>query len=194
MRIVVNGIPKSGTHALLKALDLNRQKVGARYAQHGHFPYPEVDTVHNQHLFIVRNPRNCIISSVRMDKLEVNEASILDKIFHFGSGMDFQGYSDTYAPWLVEPNTHVLTYEGLMSDITVLQGVCKFVGIPYIDGSFEAFPLTWTLTHNPIASNWKDYWTPNIDAVWQEHGLAFEKLWETTNSPAPQLTPVVIAQ
>ena len=67
--ILVNGFPKSGTHALLKAVELlgipvrsEQIDVAIDHAELNHLPYEEPRDRDDRFLFIKRDPRNVLIS------------------------------------------------------------------------------------------------------------------------------------
>lgn len=173
--ILCNGIPKSGTHCLLKAYDLNRPKVGSENADTGHFPFGTIDTVENKHILIIRHPRNCIVSMVRMGQKSLTEENVIACINEF-NGKPFAEYADDFLGFLTDGSTHVIRYEDLVSDISAIQGMCAFVGIPYVEGTFEILPTSWTFTNNKTKTHWEEYWTPAIDEVWAMTGLRIEKI------------------
>jgi hypothetical protein len=171
MRVVVNGIQKSGTHALLKAVQLNRPTLGALAVEHAHAT--EVDSETNKHIFIVRHPRNAILSLVRPD---CSEQNIIRQITNYADKKDFLSHAMGYVHFLSDPKTLVVRYEELVSNPSTIRAVCAFVGYEYKEGAFEALPMAWTPTNRFDKSDWTQHWTPAIDAVWSDHGLEWERL------------------
>lgn len=177
--VLVNGFPKSGTHALWKACYL----LGIN-AEHGHFQPDELPAC-DRHLFIKRDPRNVLASAVRAG---------MGRIAQEGTGFPLNGGSFTAAlrdfngepfcdqlakmePWLDAPACHIVSYEDLIASDTAMRGIANYCDVPYIDGAFELLP-GHTRTWNERHVDWRSIWSENVERAWGEAGgAAVVKRW-----------------
>lgn len=156
------GAPKSGTNLLLKAIEL----FGADEVRKHHYgfykPYPYEDKPHPQ-VQIIRNPRNVLISWVRFMALPRNDTTII-------KSMDFMlDYLHDHFPCISDDRWHTVRFEELLSDPQVLQGIADYLGLPLIENHFERL---WgdTVTFTGDLTNWKDWWTEEVDKAWIDKG------------------------
>ena len=72
--IICNGFPKCGVHALSKACGLLSLP-----SQLGHFTWEERDKAFagDKHVLIIRDPRNALISRLRMDGQQLTSGNII---------------------------------------------------------------------------------------------------------------------
>lgn len=165
--IVINGFPKSGNHALKKALELLGQP-----AQINHIPFAEgLPEGATKHIFIKRDPRNVIISALRWTKRPVTPGMFLTQFrsFELGGPGSLIEQMATYEAWLSDPQTLVIRFEYLIASDSVMRDIAAFLGVPYIDGAFEELP-GWTLTWNDTPSNYLEVWTPEVQEAWAAEG------------------------
>ena len=166
IRILANGFPKSGTHALVKAIALLGHEV-----QHSHTPYGDDVSEYSHHVFIRRDPRNVILSKVRSEGQRITQGMVIGKIRRWNDNDEpFAQVLARYAPWLTQAPL-VIRYEELIADESVLKLIAKYLGVPYLGDAFRNLPGT-TRTWNPEHSDYRVVWTPEVDAVWREQGGA----------------------
>lgn len=159
--ILCNGLPKSGTHALEKAVQLLGQVTELE-----HVPY--ADRRDGRQLLIKRHPRNVVISWLRFMSGPITEGKIIHAIQTYDGGLVGDRFA-AYEGYLSDPDAHVVTFENLISDESELRGISEFLACPYIDDAFVNI-LGLTITWTGKLSNWSDHWTDLIDAAWAEAG------------------------
>lgn len=161
--MTANGFPKAGNHALIKALELLGLPVSVN-----HIPYPA--TVDEPHLFIVRDPRNVLLSAMRFTHKPITEGTIIAAFRRFPMDRDERSLVASmadYEPWLTRAD--VIRYEALVADDREHRRIASIVGVPYLDGAWEHLPghtMTWHAEH----SDWQAVWTDNIARVWRDEG------------------------
>ena len=167
--IICNGIPKSGTHALVKAVQLLGQPT-----RHEHLPYSQ--KLNGKQILIKRHPRNIIISWVRFIKQQVTEGFIIHEMKTFEDNGLVQCLND-YSGYLTDKDTLVVSFESLISEESELRNISDFIGCEYIGDAFNNI-IGLTPTYTGELSNWEDHWTDNIDKEWVKlNGHTAERLW-----------------
>ena len=159
--VTTNGFPKSGNHALVKAVQLLGQP-----CEVNHLPFGE--SVAEKHLFIKRDPRNIVCSWLRFKGLPVTPGMFITAFRDF-DGRSLIDAMAEYEGWLHDASTCVVRYEDLVADDACLRGIAAFLEIPYLTGSFENLPgltRTWFAEH----SDYRAIWTPDVETVWVEEG------------------------
>jgi hypothetical protein len=149
--VICNGIPKAGTHALKKGVEL----LGVQ-AEHQHTPH--ADKEDGKQVVIFRHPKNIIMSWVRFSKRQISEGLILGAIQSFEPFAAYDGYLD-------DDTVLTVRFEDLVADQKELVRISEYIGVDYIDGAFEMLPKhtrTWTGDF----SNWEDHWTDRIQESW----------------------------
>lgn len=150
-----NGSPKTGTHLLVKSVRMFNCVI----ASHNHNP----ELSPTKHIHIRRNPRNAIISYLRMDKTELTSKNIISKMKLF-----IDEYSQ-YVHLLSDKNILNVSFEDLLTDENELKRIADFIGFPLVDNHFK---MLWgnTATFTGSLSNWRDYWCRDIIKAWSELG------------------------
>lgn len=167
--VVCNGLPKTGTHALLKCVELLGVPHARDHMEHGHWPHgyaPE-----GKHICIFRDPRNVLVSWVRFARNEaVSAGFLMAAIRAYYSGESFVAEAGMFTPYLSDPNALAVRFEDLLSDggASVI-AIAGFIGVPEIPDVYESIP-GMTVTYTGALSVWQDHWTDQVDAVWQEEG------------------------
>ena len=99
MTVVCNGFPKTGTHALQRAVRL----LGCKDTRQGHFPFHVVHVAQGQHIHICRDPRNALVSWVRWTnpprdvmRPDVMEGLLIGAIQGFRAGRSFHLIGSRY--------------------------------------------------------------------------------------------------
>lgn len=171
MEYIANGFPKSGTHALLKALEL----LGAGSVSIAHHPYGWQRPPESVHMCIFRHPRNCLISMCRFQGFPVVTGYLLKLIQSYGTFGRMADCLSGFLPWRSEAGVLCITYEDLMASDASLREIAEFAGLPFLDDAFRNLPgLTKTWSGKP--SQWIEYWNPILDEAWASSGmLALEK-------------------
>lgn len=163
MKLVTNGFPKSGNHALVKACELLGQP-----AQVNHIPVSEglpKGTTH--HLFIKRDPRNVVVSALRFSGNTVTPGMFLSQFrkFLLADGRSLVDSMAQYEGWLTHPQTLVIRFEDLIASDKAMHDIANYLDVPYINGAFEELPgLTRTWTGK--LSDYRMIWTPEVKEQW----------------------------
>lgn len=161
--VTTNGFPKSGNHALVKAVQLLGQP-----CQVNHIPFGGV--VSDKHILIKRDPRNILCSWLRFNGQPVTSGMFLTAFRKFQDRSLGEEMAD-YEAWQHDQNTLVVRYEDLISDADEMRRIASYLGIIYQHGAFEALPgltRTWFADH----SDYRTIWTPEVEAAWNAEGGA----------------------
>lgn len=156
--VTTNGFPKSGNHALVKAVQLLGQP-----CQVNHLPFGA--DVAAKHVFIKRDPRNVICSWLRFNGQPVTPGMFLTEFRKFQERSLVEEMAD-YEGWL---DGFVVCYEDLIASDAEMRRIADYLEIPYIEGAFEALPgmtRTWFAEH----SDYTTIWTPDVEAAWVAEG------------------------
>lgn len=180
MNVLINSIPKSGTHALARAVELlgipylgyltdEREGDGARIV---HLPPGAMDMAGRKHLFIFRDPRNVVLSSLRRTGKPLTQGTIISETRAFQGGRSFYDQARPYLGWFSDPAIHAVRFESLLSDggVTVA-GIAAVLGVMAFDDCYPNI-IGPTETYTGKLSDWRNYWTPAIEEVWQAEGGA----------------------
>ena len=183
MSIVVNGIPKHGTHALLKAVELLGVPVswrGSPGAILDHVGIDRKDEVADwKHLFILRNPKDAFISWMRWKNLPLTSGFIQSRLQNLqdpeGNYLEF---CLPYLDWVMEDSVHVVRYEDLISEQDTIDAIADYLEVPRRNDVLQNLP-GHTRTWNPEHSNHKTLsaWDNGVEQVWR--GIGGEYLMET---------------
>ena len=117
-------------------------------------------------VLIVRDPRNVIVSWLRFHRDIVTPGKFLARFRRFSDRTlveemaAFEGWLDV---------AHVVRYEDLVASDATLRGIAAYLGVPYIDGAWEALDGQ-TATWNAQKSDYRDVWTPDVIAAWYAEG------------------------
>jgi hypothetical protein len=165
--VTTSGFPKSGTHALEKAVQLLGQPCTVEHIAY-HDPANYNNPVQDKHVFIKRDPRNIICSWLRFNGMPVTPGMFLSAWRHFQSdALDVE--MKPYEGWLAHAKTHVVSYEDLMASDVCMLGIADYLGVPYIDGAFdgmEGLTMTWF----PVHSDYRTIWTQQVQDAWDREG------------------------
>ena len=156
--VITNGFPKSGNHALVKALQLLGQPCRVNHIKVG-------EPVEGQHVFIKRDPRNVICSWLRFNGQHVTPGMFLTAFLQFQERSLIDELAE-YEGWLAG---FVVRYEDLIASDAEMRRIAEHLNIPYIDGAFEAHPA---IPRTPCADH-ADYptiWTPDVGSFWNKNG------------------------
>lgn len=162
--VTANGFPKSGNHALVKALRLLGEPCAVN-----HLPY--VSNVQGKHILIKRDPRNVVVSALRHMGRVVTQSAVRTEIAEFGltSPGSLVEQMAAYEGWLSDPNTYVVRYEDLIADDVAMRGIAAYIGVEYVAGTFEKLP-GHTETWNIVRSDYSLLWTEETQAAWEAAG------------------------
>ncbi len=164
MNVFCNGFPKSGNHALQKAVEL----LGVP-AEVNHRPFKEgLPHGATHHVLIVRDPRNVIISWLRFNGDPVTPGKFLARFRKF-QDRSLADEMAEYEPWREAHGTYIVRYEQLIEDDRTMREIAAYLGVSYISGSFAALP-NHTRTWNPVRSDYRGIWTPEVIAAWGAEG------------------------
>lgn len=159
----VNGMYKSGTHAGMKACAL----LGCP-TEHHHQPYDETWLNGTPHIFMVRDPRNILVSYLRWSGQTVSPGMLLTTMQQFPGGA-FLTVLDVFAGWLSDSRTFCLRYEALIASDRPMRDLADYLQTPYLDGAWEVLPgltETWREPH----ADYREYWTPAVEQFWTKIG------------------------
>lgn len=164
MELITNGFPKSGNHALVKAVQLLGQP-----CQVNHIPFSTEDLDSNTHrILIKRDPRNIVCSWLRFNNKPVTPGMFISAFRQFQANSLCEEMAE-YEGWLTEPLTLVVKYEELIASEMEMRRIAAYLGVPYISGAFEQLPgmtRTWHSDH----SDYKLIWTADVEEVWTNEG------------------------
>lgn len=168
--VICNSMPKSGTHALIRAVEL----LGLPDVQLAHAAYGQLDPTAGKHLYIIRDPRNNLISRTRASAYPLTQGSLMLKLRNFEDGLSYRDYAAGFFSWIDDPATHVVRFEALIGDGgATLRGIADFLGVPYLD---DAYPhiIGPTVTWTGQLSDWRSEpaWTPVVEEAFQAEGGA----------------------
>ena len=162
--IFTNGFPKAGNHALVKACEL----LGAKCAVN-HTPFgEELPGAATHSLFIVRDPRDIVISFLRFTGRPVTAAAFMLAVREFRPGSSLMAELAKYEGWL-SSGSLIVRYEDLIADEREMRRIAAFIGVEYWPRLWEELPgLTWTW--NPVHSDYRALWTAELEAEWASAG------------------------
>lgn len=164
------GFPKHGNHALVKALQLLGCPARVR-----HIPWAEESAYRDApRVFIMRDPRDAIISMLRMHRHPVTPGMFLTWFRAWRTddgpeGVPLALAMAEYEGWLTDPDTLVVRFEDLKADSQALRRIAAHIGVPYLEGAWESLPGL-TRTWNDTPSDYRIIWTPEIEAAWNAEG------------------------
>lgn len=161
MGLITNGFPKAGNHALVKACQLLGQPCAVE-----HIVY--ADKPEGAFVFIRRDPRNIVLSWLRFQGKPVEPGLFITHFRAFQNASLVEEMA-AYEGWLTDPDTLVVRYEDLIASDAEMRRIAAALGVPYLEGAFEALPgltRTWNAQH----ANYATFWTPDVEAVWAAEG------------------------
>lgn len=161
--VTTSGFPKSGNHALVKAVQLLGQPCRVE-----HLPFGE--PVGDKHIFIRRDPRNIVCSWLRFQGHPVTPGMFLTAFRRFQERSLVEEMAG-YEGWLTDASTLFVRYENLIASDAEMRLIASYLGVPYLAGAFEALPgltRTWFAEH----SDYRGIWTPEVEAAWHAEGGA----------------------
>ena len=180
MRTLTNGAPKTGTHALQRAVQLFG--LTPDEAVHDHVNYADKDKTekYDRHIHIIRSPRNVLVSYIRWtDRGHPNAKDALIK--HMPRLIAFM---ERFKPWIYDDSCMTVRYEDLMTDRSTLERIGEYIGMPVVEDHFElmfgrthTFSADFELDENGDKkpwrpSRWQDYWKAGdeVDQLWHKLG------------------------
>lgn len=173
LRIICNGIPKSGTHALVKTVELLgipwvQEGCAGPHCIHGHFPASDPPP-EGRHILIVRQPRNILVSWCRFTRSTVTDGFLMAVMRKFWEGGAFYDAVVDFAGHTQNPDVLTIRFEDLLGNSNTVVQIAGFIGVPVLPDTFENIPgLTQTYTGR--LSNWRKHWNDRVEAAWVEHG------------------------
>jgi hypothetical protein len=156
--VKLNGPPKMGNHALWKACEL--LGIATDGVNHIAADEPRGD---ERFIFIKRDPRNALVSWVRFNGMPVTQGTLIAAM------ADYLPQLPQYEGWLTAPGVLVVSFERLVADDQQMREIASFAGVPYLDDAWPNLPdhtKTWT----GRLSDWREHWTPAVDAAWVAAG------------------------
>ncbi len=163
---VLNGLPRSGNHALQKACALLGVELRVE-----HYHYSE-KVPGWKYLYVTRNPRSMAVAACRAPKPHVaTPEGIIAQIREYRYIMPLADLLADRAMWLVDPDVHAISYEELTGSPAGIERLAGLLGVMATGGEFAKLPggtLSWT----GGSDGWQAYWTDAVEAVWQESGCA----------------------
>lgn len=161
MELTINGFPKSGNHALAKAVQLLGIPCEVDHIEYG-------NAVNNKHIFIKRDPRNIVCSWIRFIGKPVTDGMFITALRKF-QAEDFFTEIGKFTGWLNDENTLVIKYEDLVANDIEIKRISEYLNIPFLDSAFKNLPSdtkTWCSVH----SDYRDIWNEHTERVWTEIG------------------------
>lgn len=164
MNVFCNGFPKSGNHALVKAVQLLGQPCEVNHATFAE-GLPEGTT---HHVFIVRDPRDIIVSWLRFNRQPVTPGMFLTTFRKFQRKSLAEEMRE-FEGWLDDENTFLVKYEDLIADPFEMRRIASRLGVPYIAGAFNDLP-NHTRTWNSVHSDYRELWKREVIDAWYDEG------------------------
>lgn len=166
-KVHANGFPKHGNHALVKALQL----LGCPCLVQ-HVPWREEMAYRDApRVFVTRDPRDAVVSMLRMKKLSVTPGMVLTRLRQYKddeSGTLAEVMAEMEG-WLTDPATLVVRFEDLKRSDAEMRRIAAWLKVPYLEGAWEQLPGL-TMTWNAEPSDHRPFWTPEVEAGWQAIG------------------------
>ena len=160
--MILNGLAKSGNHALKKTcalLGVELQVNHIRYA----------DKVQGEkYLFVARHPKNVMCSAIRMTRGCATPMGMINSIPYGVMGSRLNECAEHFAPWLHDADTTVIRYENELMTPAGVQKVADWLGVPFVDVTAQIPGDTVTWTGRP--SDWQLCWNDEVQAVWEANG------------------------
>lgn len=158
--VITSGFPKSGNHALVKAVQLLGQPCAVEHI--------EYSGPIGQHAFIKRDPRNIVCSWLRFNGRPVTPGMFITSFRLFQHASLIEELAP-YEGWLSDPQTLVVSYEALIASDVEMRRIAEYLGVPYLDDAFselEGLTATWFAQH----SDYRTIWSPEVEAAWSAEG------------------------
>jgi hypothetical protein len=160
--VTINGFPKHGNHALAKSV----QMLGVPCAVN-HIPFGQ--PVGEKHVFIKRDPRNGLVSWLRMNGQPEIPGMFITAFRLFQSNSLVAELAE-YEGWLRDAGTLVVRYEDLISGPEEIMKIAEYIGVAYQPTAFENLPgltRTWAGAKH---SDYRELWSPEVETVWAAEG------------------------
>ena len=167
--MILNGIPKSGNHALKKACALLGVDLRVNHI-------PCAEKVSGQYLMIIRHPKNMACSMLQENSGQVTPVGLRYGLpYCYPDGL--KKISDDYLDWLTDADTTVVRYEDLTQSDQAMRDLAVLLGVPYVEGAWEKLPgETATWSRHP--SDWSRIWSDQTQAWWEaNHGPEMEVVY-----------------
>lgn len=161
--LIAVGFPKSGTHALQRALLL----LGLGYIPTSHLPYANRHT-DQPYAFIKRDPRNVVISRVRWQQKPVTEEWIVHYLRQWNERRTMGEALAAFEGWLMDPDAVQVTFERLVTEPREMQRLGEGVRGRWQPERWRELRSGESRTYTGQLSNWPEHWTPRIEGVWEE--------------------------
>ena len=160
--IIINGFPKTGNHAVQKACEL----LGFEFKVN-HMPYEKLPSGF-QCIFMKRDPRNIVISMLRMRGIDVTVENFVALLTLFTTDTLIDEMAK-YEGWLTDPNTLLVAYEDIIKDKGAMETIANYLGTQYQDGLFEQLEGL-TFTYNAVHSDYTTVWNADFQSAWDAAG------------------------
>lgn len=163
--ISANGFPKSGTHALAKAIQL--LDVPARVE---HIRWADAAPIEDgPRLLIVRDPRDIVVSMLRWRGAEPSGGAFLALAEEWEPGRSIVACMAEYEGWLTDPATLVVRYTDLVRDDSAMRQIAAHLGVPYTEGLHGRLP-GMTRTWRGGTSDHRALWSSLVADGWSALG------------------------
>ena len=168
-RVICNGIPKSGTHALERAVQL----LGC-LTQHTHTPY---DSSQGRQIVIFRHPKNVLVSWLRHQGIGVTEGHLIGLCKEFRGLPLYDAFAE-YTPYLHDKDVLTVRFESLFSDGgETLNRIAQYLDVPVPPDAYGNI-VGLTRSYTGKLSNWEDHWSELVESAWVEgRGPEVEAAW-----------------
>lgn len=170
--VEANGFPKSGNHALARALESLGWPAGV-----AHIPFSAGWPDGVTHLvYIKRDPRNVVLSALRAEGNAPSPGLFLSFVRNFRTryvgGESLINAMARYEGWLTDAKALVVRFEDLIAGDAELRRIADYLGAPYHAGAYEAFmsPPGLTLTWTGALSDYRTLWTADVAREWEREG------------------------
>jgi hypothetical protein len=175
--VLVNGIPKSGTHVLVRAMDV----YGVAHF-HDHVDTSNIRATcrkHPRHIIITRELRDTLTAYIHHAGLPYTQDSLIYIFHRYHSQQHYSTYVEGFVGWRKVPSVLFTRFEDLVYRNHHLPDIASYVEAPYSDSDYDQIINYKTRTYRgPRHSKWTDVWSPAMDVLWEEYGMPrLNALW-----------------
>lgn len=154
------GFPKAGNHALVKACLLLGMPCDICHDEYR-------EGIAGPVVYTKRDPRNIVCSWLRFNNKPVTPGMFLSSFRKFQTRSLVEEMA-AHEGWLTS-GALIVRYEDLVASDAVMREIAQYVGVPYLEGAWEALPGMTRSWREPHA-NFHEIWTPEVDAAWNAEG------------------------
>jgi hypothetical protein len=99
----------------------------------------------------------------------VTEEKLIDQFFDFFNSSMVGSYT-AYQKWF-DSSAYCFKYEDIQKDMNVVNGLADYLKKPRPSTDFLSKIPGGTYTWTGETSDWRKYWTENLDRIWRDEGM-----------------------